>query len=153
MDQFIATRLQVGFLRNQCLIPSVGSDVSLFRSAQTGPPSILYNELFPWRLSSWGMKLTTHLPLAPSCTFTPTYVFMAWCLLKHWDNFTLFYKSLDRIITLYILIFFFSGKKIRQWQFISLSEQASSDSENVSWHISLYCFYILTAVRLMVTVH
>jgi hypothetical protein len=40
------------------------------------------------------VKLTTHLHLVPrwknawSYTSTPQYVFMAWCLVKHRDNFT-----------------------------------------------------------------
>jgi len=45
-------------------------------------------------LSSWGVKLTTHLHLLPrseneySYTSTPQYAFMAWCsVLKNSDNF------------------------------------------------------------------
>jgi hypothetical protein len=44
--------------------------------------------------TSWSVKLTTHLYLAQrsknawSYTFTPQYVFIAWCLVKHRENFT-----------------------------------------------------------------
>jgi hypothetical protein len=50
------------------------------------------------------MKLTTHLHLvaisknAWSYTSTPQYVFMAWCLVKHKDNFTLYLDSHSFVI-------------------------------------------------------
>jgi hypothetical protein len=49
---------------------------------------------FPRGKSGRGVKLTTHLHLVPrsknawSYTSTPQYAFMAWCLVKHRDNFT-----------------------------------------------------------------
>jgi hypothetical protein len=57
------------------------------------PPSLLfseYRELFPRRQSGRGVKVTTNLHLASrlSYTSTPPYVFMAWYLVKHRDNFT-----------------------------------------------------------------
>jgi len=47
------------------------------------------------------MELTIHLHPsvkvnnAWSCTSTPPYVFMGWYLVKHGNNFTLFYLLLD----------------------------------------------------------
>jgi hypothetical protein len=60
-------------------------------------PSLLLNRyrgLFPWGQSGRGVKLTTHLHLisrskdAWSYTYTSQYVFVAWCTVKHRDNFT-----------------------------------------------------------------
>jgi hypothetical protein len=61
------------------------------------PPNLLskgYQGLCPWGYSGRVVKLTTHLHLVPrsknewSYTSTPQYAFMAWCLVKHTDNFT-----------------------------------------------------------------
>jgi len=49
--------------------------------------------LTPWK-SGRGVKLTTHFHVVPrlriraAITLLPQYVFMAWCLVKHRDNFT-----------------------------------------------------------------
>jgi hypothetical protein len=52
------------------------------------------------------VKLTTHLHLVPrsknewSYTSTPHYAFMAWCLVKHRNNFTfIFYFIIKMIIS------------------------------------------------------
>jgi hypothetical protein len=50
--------------------------------------------LFPWRQSDRSVKLNTHLHLVPKSIMReaipplPQYVFMAWFLVKHRDNFT-----------------------------------------------------------------
>jgi hypothetical protein len=50
--------------------------------------------LFPRELSGQSVKLTTHLHPVPRLIMLgaihplPQYVFMAWCLVKHKDNFT-----------------------------------------------------------------
>jgi hypothetical protein len=54
----------------------------------------VYQVLFPWGQSGWGVKLTTHLQLvknAWSYNSTPQYASMAWCSVKrkHRDIFTL----------------------------------------------------------------
>jgi hypothetical protein len=62
---------------------------------------------FPRGLSSRGVKLTTHLHLVPMSRMRgaipplPQYLFLAWCLVKHSDNFTFtfnprFHAFLDR---------------------------------------------------------
>jgi hypothetical protein len=49
---------------------------------------------FPGGKAAGALKLTIHLHLVPrsqdawSYTSTPQYAFMAWCLVKHRDNFT-----------------------------------------------------------------
>jgi hypothetical protein len=51
--------------------------------------------------SDRSVKLTSHLHLAPRWryTSTPQYVFMAWCLVKHRDNFTFTFRSVSFYIT------------------------------------------------------
>jgi hypothetical protein len=70
-----------------------------------GPPSLLsngYQGLFPWEKSGRGVKLTTHLHIMPRSRMhgaippLPQYIFMAWCLVKHRDNFTLPFTLLQK---------------------------------------------------------
>jgi hypothetical protein len=62
-----------------------------------GPPRFLsngYHGVFPWGQSGRSVKMTSHLNVLPrsknacSYTSTPQYVSMAWCLVKHRENFT-----------------------------------------------------------------
>jgi hypothetical protein len=58
---------------------------------------------FPGGKSGWGVKLTTQLLLVLRSKMRgailplPQYVFMAWCLVKHRDNFTFIITSYLRI--------------------------------------------------------
>jgi hypothetical protein len=60
----------------------------------TQPPIQWVPGFFSWGWSGWGVKLTTHLHLVPRSRMRgfipllPQYVFMAWSLVKHRDNFT-----------------------------------------------------------------
>jgi len=55
------------------------------------------------------MNLVTHFHLAPnvknvwSCTSTYLYVFTAWCLIKHRDNFTFYLNVMIILKTLLFL--------------------------------------------------
>jgi hypothetical protein len=73
-----------------------------------GPPSLLfrrYRGVFPWDQNGRGVKLTTYLHLVPSSRMRGAilpllqYVFMAWCLIKHRDNF-----NLPNLIRMYHLL-------------------------------------------------
>jgi hypothetical protein len=95
-----STGLQTGRLRFSCSIPGRGWE--FFSSPPCpeqlwGPPSLLsngYQGFFPLGQSSQGVKLTTHLHLVPRSQMSgaipllPQYIFMAWCLVKHRENFT-----------------------------------------------------------------
>jgi hypothetical protein len=58
---------------------------------------------FPGGTAAGGVKLTTRLHPVPrsenawSYTSTPQYVFMAWCLVKHRDNFTFTFIRLHNV--------------------------------------------------------
>jgi hypothetical protein len=77
-----------------------GLGISLFATASrpalgtTRALSNVYQALLTLGQSGRGVKLATHLHLVPSSknawcyTATPQYVFMALCLIKHRDNFT-----------------------------------------------------------------
>jgi len=66
-----------------------------------GPHSILfrrYQRLFAWRYSQ-DVELNIHLSLMPVlgiyvALFLPPWVFMAWCLIKHKDEFT--FTNMDK---------------------------------------------------------
>jgi hypothetical protein len=57
--------------------------------------------------SGWGMKVTTHLHLVLRLRICgviiplPQYVFMAWCLVKHRDNFIFTFAKWGKIIGSY----------------------------------------------------
>jgi hypothetical protein len=46
---------------------------------------------FPGGKADHSSPSSAEVKNAWSCTSTPPYVFMAWCLVKHRDNFTFFY--------------------------------------------------------------
>jgi len=65
-----------------------------------GPPSLLsngYQGFFPWgvrmpeREADHSPKSSVEVENAWSYISTPQYVFMAWCLVKHGDNFTFYW--------------------------------------------------------------
>jgi hypothetical protein len=78
----------------------VDGNFSLRHRVQTGsgaPPSLLLKGsggALTGGRSAGGVKLTTHLHLVPRLRIhavippSPQYVFMAWCLVKHRDDFT-----------------------------------------------------------------
>jgi hypothetical protein len=72
-----------------------------------------------WKQSGSGVKLTTHLHLvsrsknAWSYTSTPQYAFMAWCLVKHRDNFA--FTVLDFWVP------YKAGNFLTTWAIISFS--------------------------------
>jgi hypothetical protein len=71
---------------------------------------LLYRGLYPWGYSGRGVKLTTHPHLVPKSRMRgaippfPRYVFMAWWLVKHRDNFSF-----------YLYLCWVSGARIVQW--------------------------------------
>jgi hypothetical protein len=75
--------LEPNILRTN-LLPNV---LSWFSSFRTGDIVIV-------KFLNRSVKLTIHLHLVPrsewNYTSTPQYAFMAWCLVKHRDNFTFF---------------------------------------------------------------
>jgi hypothetical protein len=83
--------------------PAGAGNFSLHHRVQNGPggPSSLlsngYQGLFPWGQNGREVKPTTHLHLVPRSRIRgaipplPQYAFMAWCLVKHWDNFAFYH--------------------------------------------------------------
>jgi hypothetical protein len=73
---------------------------------------------FPGVKAAGGVKLTTHLHLAPRLRMRvaispiPQYVFMAWCLVKHRDNFT--FTLLDILIEVWVFSFICLGESRSQ---------------------------------------
>jgi hypothetical protein len=73
----ISTRLRTGRPRNRGFIPARGKKLSPQRPDRTWGPHLLictgYRGLFPWGLSGWGVKLTTHLHLVPRLRMVSTF--------------------------------------------------------------------------------
>lgn len=125
----IVTRLQTGWLGHQGSVPDRGrifcSSFPRHPDQLWGSPRLLCivyvgHEDGSSSLSGKEMKYIW------SCTFTPPYIFMLWCLLKHRDSF---------IFTVLFFIHFYSCAQARQ-----------SYSPIFEWKIQESCFVIMKLI-------
>jgi hypothetical protein len=86
-------------LDNWGLIPSIAKEFFLFATVPkvaqglTQPPIQWVLGALPWEVKQTGLGVNHSLPLPRLRVYgtispIPQYVFMAWCLVKHRDNFT-----------------------------------------------------------------
>jgi hypothetical protein len=100
-----------------------------------GPPSLSngYQGLFRWGVKRPGCETDTHLHLVPrsrmqdAITPLPQYVFMAWCLVKHRDNFSVTFDD--------------SKKRVSVALFVEFGQRFSD--ANHSWNRLLHHNYII----------